>query len=123
MKRKNSFAPRTTWWRGAKSAWTTAGFRGYLPQASEEQCKSVGQFYEMVVTRLTEAVTEFPEAKPIQVPRPYASPKSNEIRLCPALFQKYPVFWWSQTYFEECVFRRLEPLLDCAYFEVVVFEV
>lgn len=95
----------------------------YLPQASEEQRKSVGAFYELVVPRLTEALTEFPDAKPIQVPRPYTIDKTNEIRLCPALLQKYPVFWWSQTFFAESAFRRIEPFLDRAYLEVVEFGV
>ncbi len=95
----------------------------YLPQASEEQRKSVGRHYEMVVARLKEAVTEFPDAEPIQVPRPYTIDKTNEIRLCPALLQKHPVFWWSQTFFAEWTFRRIEPFLDRDYVEAVEFEV
>ena len=95
----------------------------HLPQATEEQRKSVGEFYEMVVPRLKEAVTEFPDARPIQVPRPNTIDKTNEIRICPALLQKHPVFWWSQTVFAEWAFRRIEPFLDRDYLEVVEFEV
>jgi hypothetical protein len=94
----------------------------YLPQALEEQRKSVGGYFEMVVARLKEAVTEFPDATPIQVPRPYTIDKTNEMRLCPALLEKYPVFWWSQIVFAEWAFRRIEPFLDRAYIEVVEFE-
>ena len=95
----------------------------YLPQASQELCQSVGSYYEMVVPRLKEALTEFPDAKPIVVPRPGNIGKGNEMRVCPPLIEKYPVFWWSQTVFAEWAFRRIEPFLDRAYAEVVEFEV
>ena len=47
--------------------------------------------------------------------------KGNEMRVCPPLMEKYPVFWWSQTGSREWAFRRIEPFLDLAYAEVVEF--
>jgi hypothetical protein len=95
----------------------------HFPEASAQQRESVGSYYEIVVPRLTEAAAEFPESKPIQVPRPYNIGNGNELRLCPALLKKYPVVWWSQVVFAEWAFRRIEPFLDRAYAEVVEFEV
>ncbi len=95
----------------------------HFPESSAQRRESVGSYYEMVVPRLKEAGAEFPDAKLIQIPRPYTIGKGNELRLCPALLEKYPVVWWSQTLFAECAFRRIEPFLDRPYAEVVEFEV
>jgi hypothetical protein len=95
----------------------------HLPEASPERCRTVGDHYEMVVPRLKEAVAEFPEAREIIIPEPYTIDKQNKLRVCPALLEKYPVFWWGQTVFAEWAFRPLEPFLDRGYAEVVEFEV
>ncbi len=95
----------------------------HLPQASTEQHAQVGSYYEMVVPRLKEAAAEFPDARPLRIPRRHGIDKQNELRICPAMLEKYPVVWWSQVVFVEPIFRKIEPFLDPAYAEVVEFEV
>jgi hypothetical protein len=95
----------------------------YLPAAQPEQCKDLKDYYEMIVPRLKEAAAEFPEAREIVIPEPYTIDKQNKLRVCPALLEKYPVFWWGQTVFAEWAFRPIEPFLDRGYAEVVEFEV
>ncbi|MBL8798173.1 MAG: hypothetical protein JNM56_30025 [Planctomycetia bacterium] len=88
---------------------------------SRELHRKTEPFYEMIVPKLNDVSSGYPDLQEYTVELPHCM-DPVELKASMAVIRDHPIVWWSATVFHESVFKRIEPYFDWDYFSKATLE-